>query len=103
MQEYSRIGSDILGQHNDDLLSAAAIVALQHHEKWNGKGYPKGLSKNDIHIYARTCAIADVFDAWEVDKAINLIKEEKGNHFDPLVVNAFFNALDGILEIQNKF
>ena len=63
MQEYSRIGSDILGQHNDDLLSAAAIVALQHHEKWNGKGYPKGLSKNDIHIYARTCAITDVFDA----------------------------------------
>lgn len=113
MQEHSKIGSDILGHHSDDLLSAAAIVALQHHEKWNGKGYPNGLSKDDIHLYARICAVADVFDAltskrpykeaWKVEKAVNLIKEEKGNHFDPLVVNAFINALDDILVIKEEF
>ena len=113
MQEHAQIGSDILGVHADDLLTAAAIVALQHHEKWNGKGYPNGLKKEEIHLYARICAVADVFDAvtskrpykeaWDIDRTINLIKEEKGEHFDPLVVKAFLNAFDDILKVKEEY
>ncbi len=113
MQRHSKIGAEILGVHDDDLLTAASIVALQHHEKWNGKGYPDGIEKENIHLYARIVAVADVFDAltsvrpykgaWDVDKAVDLIKEERGVHFDPMVVSAFLNALDDILEVKKEY
>ena len=113
MQEHSAIGFEILGTHNDDLLSATSIMALQHHERWNGKGYPKGLKKDEIHLYARIVACADVFDAltsvrpyktaWTNKKAINLIKEERGEHFDPLVVDAFLEVVEEIIEIKDKY
>ncbi len=113
MQEHSVIGSEILGVHNDDLLNAASIMALQHHEKWNGKGYPNGLKKEEIHLYARIVAVADVFDAltsrrpykepWTNEKAINLIKEERGEHFDPIVADAFLSITDEIIKIQKQF
>jgi putative two-component system response regulator len=113
MQEHSMIGSEILGIHNDDLLDAASIMALQHHEKWNGKGYPNGLKKDEIHLYARIVAVADVFDAltskrpykdpWPTEKAINLIQEERGEHFDPIVVDAFMEVKDEIIEIMEQF
>lgn len=113
MQEHSQIGFEILGTHNDDLLNAASIMALQHHEKWNGKGYPNGLKKDEIHLYARIVAVADVFDAltskrpykeaWTNEKAIEIIKEERGEHFDPIVVDAFLEVLEGIFEIRKQF
>jgi len=113
MQEHSLIGSEILGTHNDDLLHAASIMALQHHERWNGKGYPNGLKKDGIHLYARIVAVADVYDAltsvrpykdaWTNEKAVGLIKEERGEHFDPIVVDAFLNILDSVYEIREKF
>ena len=99
----------ILGHPKDELLRAASIIAHQHHEKWNGEGYPKGIQKEEIHIYSRIAAIADVFDAltskrpykeaWSYEDALNLIKEEKGKHFDPKVVEAFLNKFNDIVDV----
>jgi putative two-component system response regulator len=88
-------------------------VAQQHHEKWDGTGYPDGLKGDGIHIYARIVAIADVFDAlvserpykraWEVDDAVEHIKSESEKHFDPEVVDAFIKALPQIIEVMNSY
>lgn len=93
-----------------DILKASAIVAREHHEKWDGSGYPRGLIGKDIHIYGRITAIADVFDAlahdrvykkaWALEKIYDLLKEEKGKHFDPELIDIFFNNLDKFLEIK---
>jgi len=94
-------------------MSISAIIALTHHEKWNGSGYPEGLKGTDIHIYGRITAIADVFDAlgsercykeaWPLDNIIALFKSETGKHFDPLLTNLFLDNLDNFLEIRDKF
>lgn len=109
MQTHCKIGIDILGDSTMELIEASRIIAYQHHEKWNGKGYPQGLKGTEIHIYARITAIADVFDAliskrpykkpMEVNDAIDIIKEESGKHFDPDVVEAFMKALPNIKQI----
>ncbi len=111
MKTHAQIGYDILSDSDDVLLHAAAIIALEHHEKWNGKGYPKGLKKDEIHLYARICAIADVFDAltsvrpykkaWTFEDATDLIKSERGEHFDPQLVDAFFEGIDEVKEIYS--
>jgi len=109
---HCAIGAKIIGEHNSELLKAARIVALQHHEKWNGKGYPNGLAGEDIHIYARITAVADVFDAltsnrpykeaWSNEKATEFITQQSGQHFDPNVIEAFKRVLFDIYTIQNK-
>lgn len=113
MAEHTRIGGHIIGESKTELLATAKIVAEQHHEKWNGKGYPEQLKKTEIHLFARLTAIADVFDAltskrpykeaWAVEDAVAFIKNEKGGHFDPKGVEAFMAALPEILEIKNEF
>lgn len=113
MQTHSKIGAEILGVHNDDLLTAASTIALQHHERWDGKGYPTLLSKEDIHIFARIVSVADVFDAltckrpykdaWGVDRAVSVIKEEGGKQFDSKVVEAFLRSMDEIISVKNEF
>ena len=113
MQTHSQLGYEMLKNSNKPILKAAAIVAYEHHEKWDGSGYPRGLSKEDIHIYGRITAIADVFDAlgsdrvykkaWDLEKILELFKEESGKHFDPKLVTLFLNNLDKFLEIKNKF
>jgi len=95
------------------ILKAAATVAYEHHEKWNGRGYPRGLSGEAIHVYGRITAIADVFDAlgsdrvykeaWELEKILTLFKEERGEHFDPKLVDVFFDRLPEILAIREEF
>ena len=92
---------------------SAAIIAHQHHEKWNGAGYPQGLKGEEIHIYGRITAIADVFDAlasdrcykkaWEIDRVINLFKEERGVQFDPHLVDVFLNCLNEILILKEEY
>lgn len=109
MKSHSQIGADIIGQHENQLLQTAYIIALQHHEKWDGTGYPKGLKGEDISIYARIVTVADVFDAlisdrpykkaWDVDRAVNQIFTEEGKTFDPQVVVAFRKALPDIRKI----
>lgn len=112
MKKHAEIGYHLLRSSKRQLLQAAAIVALQHHEKWDGTGYPKGLKGEQIHIYGRITAIADVFDAlgservykpsWELERILSFMQEERGKHFDPLVVDVFFEQLPQLLEIRDR-
>jgi len=89
-------------------LNMAAIIAHQHHEKWDGNGYPCGLKGEEIHIAGRITAVADVFDAlsyercykpaWELDRVLQVLKEERGRHFDPDLIDLFFDNLDSFLD-----
>jgi len=113
MRTHSEIGYKMLCHSSRPLLKLAATIALEHHERWDGKGYPKYLKEKEISIEGRITAIADVFDAlgsdrvykekWDDEKIFNLFKEEKGKQFDPSLVDIFFNHLDEFLEIRKKF
>lgn len=113
MQTHAQIGHDMLMDSSRPLLKAAAIVAYEHHEKYDGSGYPQGLSGENIHLYGRITAVADVFDAlgsdrcykkaWDDEKIFKLFKDEKGKHFDPKLIDIFFNNLDEFLAIREKF
>ncbi len=113
MKTHSKIGYELLKNSKREILKASSIIAYEHHEKWDGSGYPRGLKGNEIHIYARITAICDVFDAlaherpykkaWELDRIIELLKEEKTKHFDPSLVRIFLENLDQFLEIKNKY
>ncbi len=113
MKTHSFLGYDMLKGSKREILQTSSIVAHEHHEKWNGKGYPRGLEKENIHIYGRITAICDVFDAlgsdrcykkaWELDKILNLFREEKGKHFDPNLVELFLDNLDEFLVIRDKY
>ncbi len=113
MQKHAELGYEMLKHSNRTIMWAASIVAYEHHEKYNGKGYPRGIAGEDIHIYGRITAIADVFDAlgsdrvykkgWSDDKIFNLIKEERGEHFDPKLVDIFFEHLNDFLKIRDSY
>jgi len=113
MQTHVTIGGDIIGDNESELLQLAQEIALYHHEKWDGSGYPHKLSGTDIPLSARIVAIADVFDAltserpyktaWPLEKAIGLIQEEAGKHFDPALVPIFIEKLDEMLSIKESF
>jgi len=113
MQTHAQIGADILSGDDSELMMMAHDIALTHHEKWNGKGYPNGLKGEEIPFVGRVTALADVFDAltskrpykeaWPVDKAVNFIKEESGEHFDPDLVEVFLQELSDIIEIKEKY
>ena len=100
MDTHAKLGYDMLKMSNRPLLKMAATVAYEHHEKWDGTGYPNGLKGEDIHIYGRITALADVFDAlgsdrvykkaWDNEKIFKLFKEERAKHFDPKLVDIFF-------------
>jgi len=93
------------------LIKASAIIAHEHHEKWNGKGYPRGLKGSDIHLYGRIVALADVFDAltharsykeaWDVDKVLSYIDEHDGTQFDPELVTILNDHIDDFIKIIN--
>jgi putative two-component system response regulator len=112
MKEHALLGYEMLKHSKRDLLKTAAIVALQHHEKWDGSGYPYGLQKEDIHIYGRITALADVFDAlgsnrvykkaWDDEEIFALFKNERGKHFDPKLVDIFFEHLEEFLKIRDN-
>ena len=113
MDTHAQLGYDMLKYSNRELLKCAATVAYEHHEKWDGTGYPRQLKGEDIHIYGRITALADVFDAlgsdrcykkaWDDERIFNLFKEERAKHFDPKVVDIFFEHLDEFLKIRDKF
>jgi PAS domain S-box-containing protein len=113
MKTHSIIGYNILKNSKREVLKAAAIVAREHHEKWDGSGYPRKLKGEKIHIYGRITAIADVFDAlgsdrcykkaWEDEKIFKLLKEEKGKHFDPTLVDLFMKNVDEFKKIRDKY
>ena len=113
MQKHSTIGYDLFKDSNKPLLQTAAIIAYEHHEKYDGSGYPRGLKGDEIHIYGRITALADVFDAlesdrcykkaWENEKIFKLLKEERGKHFDPRLVDIFFKHLDEFLAVRDFY
>lgn len=113
MKSHPEIGAEILGDSQVPLLKMARTVALHHHEKWDGSGYPFGLKEEDIPIEARIVAMADVFDAltserpykkaWTVEAALDYQKEQKGRHFDPTLVDLFQTILPEILQIKERF
>jgi len=112
MKTHTRIGAEILGDHPYPLMQMARIVALTHHEKWDGSGYPKGLEGENIPLVGRITAVADVFDAllserpyknaWPLDDAIAFIKEQSGQHFDPTIVEQFVVHLEDITAIRKQ-
>ncbi|MGB5867540.1 MAG: HD domain-containing phosphohydrolase [Arcobacteraceae bacterium] len=113
MDTHAKLGFDMLNSSNRPLLKLAATVAYEHHEKWDGSGYPQGLKGESINIAGRITALADVFDAlgsdrvykkaWEDERIFNLFKEERAKHFDPKLVDIFFENLDEFLKIRDKF
>ncbi|WP_028877912.1 response regulator [Terasakiella pusilla] len=113
MQKHPEFGARIIGEHKSPLLKLASQIALTHHEKWDGSGYPKGLKGEEIPLAGRIVAIADVFDAlttqrpykeaWPVEKAIALIEENAGSHFDPALVNLFLHCLPEILDVRERW
>jgi response regulator RpfG family c-di-GMP phosphodiesterase len=110
MKTHAAIGGEFLKKSPRKILRAAAIMAEEHQEKFNGYGYPHGLKGEEIHIYGRICAVADVFDAlgcdrcykkaWPEDKVLQLFREERGEHFDPVLVDLFFENLDEFRRVQ---
>lgn len=113
MRTHSILGFNVLKNSERPLLKTAAIIAKEHHEKWNGTGYPDGLKGEEIHPYARIVAIADVFDAlsqtrpykqaWTHEKIFDFLKEEQGKHFDPKLIAIFFEHLEEFLVIKERF
>lgn len=112
MKSHVNIGHDILSGSHSPLLKMAANIALAHHEKWDGSGYPQGLKGEDIPLEARICAISDVFDAltserpykkaWSVEDALQHIQQQRGYHFDPNLVDAFPTILDELLAFRSS-
>lgn len=113
MRQHAEIGYDILKDSNSAVLQMAATIALSHHEKFDGSGYPRGLSGEDIPLVGRIVAVADVFDAltserpykpaWEMDKAIDFLREGRAAHFDPVCIDAFLADWDEVLKIRERF
>jgi len=113
MKTHTTLGYEMLKSSKRPILQAAAIIAQQHQEKWNGSGYPDGLKGEQIHIYGRITAVADVFDAlgskrvykgpWPLSDILVYFREQKGEHFDPDLVDLFIDNIDEFLEIQGRY
>lgn len=113
MQKHVDIGVEILSGSDSELMDMAAEIAQNHHEKWDGTGYPRALEGENIPLTGRIVAVADVFDAlttersykeaWSVEKAVEFLKEQSGKHFDPHLVSLFLEILPDILNIRNQY
>ena len=113
MKQHAETGYNILCNSESELIRVAALTALSHHEKYDGSGYPKGLIGDDIPIYGRIVAVADVFDAlasarpykraWSLELSSQYLKDHAGTHFDPKCVDAFFNAWQDVLMVYDRY
>jgi putative two-component system response regulator len=113
MKQHTIIGGKILSGSDAEFIKLAEVIAFTHHEKWDGSGYPKGLKGEEIPLAGRVTAIADVFDAltsmrpykepFSIEKSFTIIKDERGDHFDPDIVDAFFAIENEILSIKKKY
>jgi response regulator RpfG family c-di-GMP phosphodiesterase len=113
MRQHTVMGAEILGQGKSPILRAGAQIAISHHEKFDGTGYPYGLAGDAIPMFGRIVAIADVFDAltsakpyklaWNVPRALALVKDSAGTQFDPECVSAFFEGVDEVLDISARY
>ena len=113
MKSHASIGGKLLEGDDSDLLRMAREIALTHHEKWDGSGYPNGLAGEAIPMAGRIAALADVFDAltsvrpykkaWPIEDAVAYLQDNRGRHFDPALVEVFMRELPGILAIRERF
>ncbi|WP_107877291.1 two-component system response regulator [Pseudoduganella sp. UC29_71] len=113
MQGHPNIGADIIGRHATGMLAVACQVAQNHHEKWDGTGYPNGLKGEEIPLAGRIVAVADVFDAltsvrpykqaWSVEQACDYLRAQRGLHFEPRLVDLFLTQLPAIIEVMKKW
>lgn len=111
MKKHTTNAYDLLSRSDRTLMKAAATISHEHHEKWNGNGYPQGLKGHDIHIYGRIVALADVFDAltharsykeaWDIDDVVTYIKEHSETQFDPQLVDILIEHIDEFVAIAN--
>ena len=109
MKTHTTIGARILAESRSEILQVARQIALSHHEKWDGSGYPRGLSGEAIPLAGRIVALADVFDAilsprpykdpFPIDSAIEIVKGERGKHFDPKLVDIFTENIDDYIGV----
>jgi putative two-component system response regulator len=113
MKQHTILGANILKGSKIGFVRLGAMIAMTHHEKWDGSGYPNGLKGHQIPLAGRIVAMADVFDAltskrpykeaFSIEKSNRIIEQGRGNHFDPDVVDAFFSLQDEILGIKEKY
>ena len=113
IKKHAQTGYEILRKSNRSIMKTAAIVALQHHERWDGKGYPQGLEGKNIHVFGRIAAIADVFDAlshkrcykdaWPLEKIMDTFKRDAGSHFDPELMDIFLANINEFMGINLRF
>lgn len=114
MQTHAQLGADILRRSSDnEVIEMGAIIASQHHERWDGNGYPKKMKGEEIHIAGRITAVADVFDAlgskrcykpaWEMADILKIIEEEKGKQFDPQLVEILMNNIEIFTAIREAY
>ena len=113
MNRHPEIGYEILSQSNSELMKKSAIIALTHHEKFDGSGYPQGLKGEEIPLEGRIVALADVFDAlasrrpykeaWDLSDIFRFVESQSGSHFDPQVVAAFNRGRSEILEVYHRY
>lgn len=113
MKSHTNLGYQLLNKSNRRIIKAAAIVAFQHHERWDGLGYPKGLQGEDIHIFGRIIGLVDVFDAlsisrsykdgWKSERVYQFIKDSRGHAFDPNLVDLFLDNYDEFIAITKKY
>ena len=113
MKRHTLIGAEIIGDHPSELLRTAHAVALAHHERWDGNGYPRNLKGEAVPEVARIVAVADVFDAllsnrpykraWSTEDTIAHMKAKRGRHFEPRVVSALLEVLPECLEVRRRY
>jgi putative two-component system response regulator len=113
MKGHARLGHELLKDSRSEIISAGALIAISHHEKYDGTGYPHGLKGKDIPLFGRIVAVADVFDAltserpykkaWALEDALHFLEEGRGAHFDPLCVEAFISGWDEVIAVRQRF
>ncbi len=113
MNAHAQLGYEMFIKLAGSIYQAAAHVSYEHHEKFDGSGYPRGLKGEHIHIYGRITAVADVFDAlgsdrvykkaWDDERIFKLFKEESGRHFDPKLIKLFFDNLEKFQAVRDEF
>lgn len=113
MKQHPTIGHKILSTSSSRIIEMGAMIALGHHEKYNGSGYPNGLARDDIPLPCRIVAVADVLDAlcskrvykraWSFEEAVDYLIKQKGEHFDPQCVDALLRQVEGVLAIRSRY
>lgn len=113
MKDHPLYGAEILGHDENELLRLAREIALSHHEKYDGSGYPKGLKGKEIPLSARIITIADVFDAlttkrpykeaWDIEESLEYMKSNSGKHFDPDILEVFFSIIPEVIKIKEEY